>query len=153
MLVSAVAFALHAVHLHLLTAWGIWGRAPGEEGWAPTSAHVYAALLAWGSPGVSLILCASLLALILRPDPLHSGLAAALSSTPCTPLADLAYSVYLMHDFARLWVIQFLLPTNFLSTLSAAHPVAGLAVQSACVLAAGYACALPVLLFVERRFF
>lgn len=146
---AEAAAALQATYLYLFAAWNPNG-VPREALWSPTASRTYAALCYYGSPYLSALLAATILALMLRCDPLHSRIASVLSSTALLPLANLSFSLYLIHEPARLWALS-LLPGALPSAI-AASPLWGLAFLSALTLAAAYAAALLLHRLVEKRF-
>lgn len=98
---------------------------------------------------MSALVAATLLALALHADPLHSLAALLLSARAWRLPAELAYSQYLVHEQARLWVI-LCLPAGLLPRLLVAWPVLSCALVCGGTLAAGYACAVPLHYMVER---
>lgn len=150
-LVAAAAFGLQAAWLYLHIAW-CPNSVPGEDLWSLTTTRLYAALLYYGSPFVAALVSASLLAVMLRSDPLHSRIASLLSAPAFLPLSSLSYTLYLIHELARLWAITFLLPVGALPTLIAAAPLPGLLLLTTGTLAAGYACAWVLCMLVEQQF-
>lgn len=150
--VSAAAILCQAAYCHLVGEWTPWGALREEQAWPLATARLYAVLLHWGSPFAGAMVCATLAALALRSDPLHARAADALSAPALRPLAALSFCVYLLHDLARMLAVVHLLPADFLSSLSAAAPVAGLAAQAAITLAGAYALAACMHRWVECRF-
>lgn len=146
---AVAAAALQAAYLYLYIAWSPNGL-PGEAPWSPTATRAYAALAYYGSPFLSILLAATMLALTLGCDPLHRRIASALSAPALLPLANLSFSLYLIHEPARLWALS-LLP-GALPAAIATSPLWGLAFLSTLTLTAGYAAALPLYWLVEKRF-
>lgn len=149
-LLTAVTLCLQAALAHTLLAWAPTAL-PGEASWAPLTARLYSALLYWGSPLVAAAVAATLLALSLHSDPLHAALASALGSGSLHGPARLSYSLYLLHEQARLWAI-LLLPAGLLPSLLAAAPVGGLLLLGLLTLGATLPCAHLLHTLVERRF-
>ena len=148
-MVAAAALGLQGAFLALLCSWDHSG-AGGEAAWPPHTAALYAALLYYGSPFVAALVAATLLALLLRADPLHGAAAALLGAAPARWAAAHAYCLYLLHDFARLWGL-LLLPPGLFARWAAAAPVPALAGLCAFTLACGYAAAAALQAGVERR--
>jgi peptidoglycan/LPS O-acetylase OafA/YrhL len=148
-LLSLVAAGLQAAFIYLTLTRHLLFRPPGAAPWPPAAARLHVALLSWGSPFVSALLAATLAALALRADPLHAAAARALSSPAWQPLARLSYSLFLIHEQARLWAI-LALPAGWLPRLIQARPLPSLAVMVSGTLAVGYAAALPLHLLVEQ---
>lgn len=151
-LVGAVALALQAACTYLALGWSAWGGLPGTQAWHPATTRVFLALFQWGSPFVAAAICATLLALMLRSDPVHAAMTAALGSAPLKHLADLSYSIYLLHELARYWIVLYVLPPGLLPALTAAAPLAAFVFQAGFTLAGAYLGALLMYGLVERRF-
>lgn len=149
-LVTACAASLQAAFLYTLSAWNPNGL-PGEDTWSPTASRLYASLLYFGSPLLSSLAAATLLALFLRSDPLHSRIASALSAPVFSLPAKLSFCLYLVHERACLWLLMYLMPSG-LPALAAVAPVSALAIHIAAALAAGYALAYMLHALVEKRF-
>lgn len=147
---AAAALALQAAFARQLVSRHLVFRAPGEAPWPDTATRLHLALAAHGSPLMAALAATSLLALVLHADPLHAAAARVLCSPAWAPLERLSYSLYLIHEQARLWV-ALLLPAGLLPGLITAHPLLGYAAVSAGTLAAGYACAVVLHSAVERR--
>ena len=148
--VGAAALCLQAAYWHLLLDWHLLFRPPGGAPWPLDTARLYIALLSFGSPFMSALVAATLLALALHADPLHALGARLLGARAWRLPAELSYSQYLVHEQARLWVI-LLLPAGLLPRLLADWPVLSAALVCGGTLAAGYACAAPLHYLVERR--
>ncbi len=148
---AAASLGLQAAFAHTALAWAPYAL-PGEAAWRPATARLYAALLYWGGPLPSGLVAVALLALLLRSDPLHSALASVLGSRAFKHASDLSYSLYLLHEQARLWALQLLVPAGALPALLAAAPVRGLLALWALTLGAALPCAQLLHTIVERRF-
>jgi peptidoglycan/LPS O-acetylase OafA/YrhL len=146
---AVAAAALQAAYLYQCAAWNPNGM-PGEALWTPTAARAYTALCYYGSPFLSALLAVTILALMLRCDPLHGRIASALSSPALLPLAHLSFSLYLIHEPARLWALS-LLPAALPAAI-ATSPLWGLTSLCAVTLAAAYPAALLLHQLVEKRF-
>ena len=100
----------------------------------------------------------TLLALMLRADPLHGLLGRALAAPAFRRLADLSYSLYLLHEVARFWLVRLLLLGGALPSGGAREPaplpapLAAFGAIAAATLAVGYAAAGLSWHLVERRF-
>lgn len=154
-LVTAAAVGCQACWLCLHVWWNPLASPGPQPKWSLTPTRLYIALAYYGSPFIATTVCATLLALFLRPNPLHAALAAALSSPKLLPAATLSYCLYLIHELARLWGLLLLLPllpAGALAAWVAAAPVAGLLGLAAFTLAAGYACAWLLHVGIEQRF-
>lgn len=147
---GAVALALQAAYLYLLVDRHLLFRAPGAAPWPLSAARLHVALLSWGSPFMAALVAAALLALVLHADPMHAAAARLLGAPAWRPVGALSYTLFLMHEQARLWVI-LLLPPGWLPRFIAMQPLPSLAAVCAGTLAAGVACALPLHFLVERR--
>lgn len=147
--VVAAAFGLQGTFLALLSRWDHSGAA-GEGPWPAHTAALYAALLYYGGPFVAALVAATLLALLLRTDPLHGAAAALLGAAPLRWAASHSYCLYLLHDFARLWGL-LLLPPGLFPRWAAAAPVPALAGLCAFTLVCGYAAAAALQAGVEWR--
>lgn len=125
---------------------------PDEAAWSPLTGRLYTALLYWGSPFASAVVACTLLALLLRADPLHAALASALGSRVFDRASDLSYCLYLLHEKARLWALLLVVPAGLLPALLAAAPVRGLLLVWLLTLGAAAPCAQLLHTLVERRF-
>lgn len=150
-LLAAASLGLQAAFAHAALAWAPYAL-PGEAAWAPLTARLYAALAYWGSPLASGLVACTLLALLLRSDPLHAALASALGSRAFTHASNLSYSLYLVHEQARLWALLLLVPAGALPAALAAAPVRGLLLLWLLTLGAALPCAQLLYTLVERRF-
>ncbi|KAL4457909.1 hypothetical protein ABPG75_012774 [Micractinium tetrahymenae] len=150
-LLAAASLGLQAAFAHTVLAWAPHALL-GEAAWSPLTARLYSALLYWGSPLVTGTVAATLLALFLHSDPLHAALASALRSRLFDRLSELSYSLYLLHEQARLWAILFLVPAGLLPAVLAAAPVGGLVLLGLLTLGATLPCAYLLHSLVERRF-
>lgn len=146
---AAVAFALQASYAALQLRWDHHVGPGNMAPWPRNSAVLYAALLYFAGPLVALTAAATLLALVLRSDPLHGAAAAALGAAWLRPAAQLSYALYLLADWARLWALH-LGPAGVLPAAAAAAPVPALAGLLAFTLVCGYAVAAVVQGAVER---
>ena len=153
--VGAAALGLQAAYAALLLHRHVLFRRPGAAPWPLRTARLLTALLSFGSPAMSLLVAATLLALALRADPLHAAAARLLSARAWRPLARLSYSLYLAAEHGRLWALLALarvVPAAAVPAAAAAHPLAALVAIVAGSLAASYACALPLHLLIEAPF-
>lgn len=146
---AGAAAALQAAYLYLCIAWNPNGM-PGETPWSPTATRTYTSLCHYGSPFLSVLLATNILALTLRSDPLHCHIASLLASSALLPPANLSFSLYLIHEPARLWALSML--PGALPAAIAASPLCGLVFLSTLTLTVAYAAALLLHRLVEKRF-
>jgi len=148
---AVAALGLQAVYLHLLLRWHVLFRPPGGAPWPLRTARLHVALLSFGSPFMAALVATTLLALMLHADPLHALASRLLSAPLWRPLASLSYSQYLIHEQARVWVVQFLLPAGLLPRLIVGWPLPSFVGICLATLAAGYLGALLLWHAVEKR--
>lgn len=154
-LVAGAAAACQVAWLCLHVWWNPLGSSAAQPKWPLTATRTFVALGYYSGPLIAAAVCTTLLALFLRPDPLHAAAASALSSPALLPAAKLSYSLYLVHELARLWGLMLLLPllpAGAVAAWVAASPVLGLLAIVAFSLAAGYAAAWLLHWAVEKRF-
>lgn len=150
MLVSGTAFALQG--MYLITVSGGNLHPPKDVPLLPPlAAKLVATFLFYGSPFHACLVSATLLALVLRSDPLHAAAARLLSTRPLAAAATLSYSVYLLHEMVKIGLVTVApgLLTAFLDNA----PQAALAGLIAATLVASYAVGYLNWRLVERRFY
>lgn len=146
---SVAALALAAAVVTAALRWDAHSL-PGQAHWPRAGVVAFSTLVYFGSPVTSLAIAANLLALMLSAGPLHAAAAVALRARALRPLAALSYSIYLIHELARLQTFLHLVPPGAVLRIITAAPVVGLAVLAGGGLAAGYAGALLLHHGVEK---
>jgi peptidoglycan/LPS O-acetylase OafA/YrhL len=71
-----------------------------------TTARLIAALSFYGSPFYAFLISTTLLAMVLRSDPLHAAGGWLLASPPFKAAAKMSYSVYLVHEMVKVLIVM-----------------------------------------------
>lgn len=149
-IVAMAAIGLQAGYLHSVTKGKLFP--PPQPRLPRADAAWLAALGFFGSPYLAARIAATLAALILAADPLHALLGRVLALPAWRPLAELSYSLYLLHELPKAAAIHWFVPPGALASLAARSPLPALWLICGGTLSAAYAAAWLCWWLVERRF-